>query len=158
MMGRELPSVSCVEAGRPLAGRRATRRSGVSLVETMVALAIFAAAMGAIYRLALSSSRASHHARDHYAAANIAKSRLEAGKARGHPQAMSMTETNSVVDSSGFSATDGRFRRTTTINTNVAEAIDMTVVVDVRNRRTGLFDGGAQQASLRIVKYREKPR
>ena len=111
-------------------------RSGLTLVETIVALTLFAFFIGGVCGLLNMVKEASDSARDHYVAANLAKNRIERAKEFGYENVPLFVESDVVLDESGKADTDGRYQRSTTITMPSTNLYLVSVSVEIRNRRT----------------------
>ena len=109
---------------------RANSLRGMTLLELLVAMSLFAVIMTAAFPLVDQMTTRFQMARDHYVAATICQARIE--RARGVPfdELPLLVESGSLVDDYGNNASpDGRFRRTTSVVTNspVAGMTQMTL-------------------------------
>ncbi len=128
----------------------------MTLVETAVAMAIFAMCIGGMCALIVTSKQLGDMARWHYTAVNLAKSRLE--RARALPfSSLEMLQENQVrVDHSGFSDNDGDYRRTTYVNDIKSGLLkEIVVVVEIRDRKTLDFEGESEQIRSYFADYVE---
>ena len=78
-------------------------------------------------------------ARDHYTAANIAKNRMELIRTFDFDQIPQLAETAVRVNDSGVAATDGHFRRLTTINVLNTNLYELAITVQIQDRKTLAF-------------------
>ncbi|MEI7901974.1 MAG: prepilin-type N-terminal cleavage/methylation domain-containing protein [bacterium] len=102
---------------------RANRERGMTLLEALVAMGVFALVMMATFPLVDQTMSRFQMSRDHYVAATICQARIE--RARGVPYAdlPLLAESGAQVDDYGnLSVPGGRFRRTTTVVTNTPVA------------------------------------
>lgn len=107
---------------------------GMTILELLVALGLFAVIMTAAFPLVDQMIARFQMSRDHYVAATICQARIE--RARGVPFAdlALLQESNTLVDDYGNNASpNGRFRRSTGVltDTPVAGMITMTVRTDI---------------------------
>jgi prepilin-type N-terminal cleavage/methylation domain-containing protein len=110
------------------------RRTGMTLLELLVALGIFAVIMTAAFPLVDQMMARFQMARDHYVAASICQARIERARAAPYSDLSLMVEGGQRVDDYGnVSEPDGRFRRTTalTVDSPVAGMTTMTVRTDI---------------------------
>lgn len=94
----------------------AERRTGMTLLELLVALAVFVVMMTAAFPLVDQMMARFQMARDHYVAASICQARIERARAAPYGDLELMVEAASRVDDFGnASEPDGRFARTTAV-------------------------------------------
>ncbi len=130
--------------------------SGMTLVETAVAMAIFAMCIGGMCALIVTSKQLSDRARWHYTAVNLAKSRLERARALPFGSLEMLQESQVRVDRSGFTDNDGDYRRTTYVNEIKTGLLkEIVVVVEIRNRKTLDFDGESEHIRSYFADYAE---
>ena len=130
----------------PRAGRT---RAGFTLPEVIIALLIFAITVSGVCKLIVAARESSDRARDHYIAINMARNRLERARTFVFGQLPQLAEMQTPVAEDGqqTSNTTSPFRRTTVVSNLSANLIEMTVTVEIRNRRTRLFDGRTEAAN-----------
>lgn len=134
------------------------RRSGVSLVEAVIALGLLALVMGAAYPVMIQASRIGRVARNHYIAVALAQNRMERARTLSYADLRYLTESNVVVNDLGTPISDGNFRRTTSITTNVAFNVSrFTVTVDIRNMKSRQFLGESESLSTCLTQYEVRP-
>jgi len=131
-------------APRPAGGAR----SGVGLIEVVIALFVFSMSIAGMCALAVIVKESSDRARDHYVAVNLAKNRLERAKSFDFIQLYTFRESQLLVDLNGtpVTASDprGDYRRTTIV-TNVTDNLtEVRVTVEIRNRQTWGFVPGVE--------------
>ncbi|MEI6892559.1 MAG: prepilin-type N-terminal cleavage/methylation domain-containing protein [Pontiella sp.] len=126
--------------------------AGVSLVEVLVALSLFALFIAGASKALLSNRALADLTREHYTAANIAKNRIELARTFEFDSLSKFAEAPQLVDISGesLSGDSGRYRRTTVIalTNNVAE---LTVTVEIRDHKTLDFEGSEEQVKTFIA-------
>ena len=130
------------------------RRGGFTIVETVISIVMLMMVMAGAYKIITTTASLNRVVRNHYVAANLAKNRLE--RARNFPYAdLSMlAESQVVVNDNGVPNTDGRFRRTTAVNTNHAVGVTaITVTVDIKNLRSGIFGTESEDISSLFTEY-----
>jgi hypothetical protein len=127
----------------------------MTVVETIVALTIFAVFTTGACKLLMSHRRVSDMARAHYTAINIAKNRLELVRTFDFDQVDDFTEDKVVVDESGNPAADGNYRRSTLVSNISSNLLELTVTVGIRNRRTLEFNPANQSLSTYFADYLE---
>ena len=116
-------------------------REGMTLVEVVVALFIFALVTAGMMKLMSVVSESSDRAREHYQAVNICKNRIERARSFDFAQIHTFEEDKVLVDKNGQPADDANFRRTTVVNEIGTNLVEMIVTVEIRNRKTWEFDG-----------------
>ncbi len=131
------------------------KRTGMTLVETVVAVAVLAIFSTGACKLLLSHRRISDMARAHYTAINIAKNRLELVRTFDFDQVANFIEDKVVVDASGVPSTVGNYRRTTQISAVSDNLLELTVTVDLRNRQTLAFTPAKEVLNTYLAKYLE---
>ena len=140
-------------AGRPRAGAR----GGLTLVETLIALFILGFCAGGMVYLVVALKEVSDQARDHYTAVNLAKNRIEQAKALDWTQLPLMVEDGTVVDGQGDPDSDGRFRRSTVVDTTRTNLTEFVVLVAVRDRRTLAFGDESEMVRTYMAEMRGPP-
>lgn len=143
------------QRGEIEAGRRNRARAGVSLVETLVALSLFATFATGACKLILMNRRISDMARAHYTAANLAKNRLELIRTFDFEQASEFAENKVIINHNGQPDSEGFYRRTTTVNMLSSNLTELVVSVDIKNRRKLTFDGGTETVSTYFALHME---
>jgi len=128
-------------------------RAGTTIVETVVALAIFAGFTTGACKLLMSHRKISDMARSHYTAINIAKNRLELVRTFDFGQVDHFLEDDVVVDASGVPSTEGNYRRSTEVSTISSNLLELTVTVDIRNQQTLVFNPANEQVSTYFAEY-----
>jgi Tfp pilus assembly protein PilV len=124
------------------------------MVETIVAIMVFAISIGGICKLVLIARESSDRARSHYTAVNVAKNRLEKARVFPFAQLDQFAENQVVVTGTGNPAADGEFRRTTAVSSLTATLKEMAVTVEIRNRITRRFEGVSETVSTYIADFR----
>jgi len=137
---------------------RLRSRAGFTIVEVVIALAVFSIFVVGAMRLLLMADEASGSGRDHYIAANIGKNRIERCRAFDIEQIWSFEESDTLVDVNGQPTTEGNYRRTTIISdaapTNVMKII---VEVEIRDRDTWGFDGAVETVATYLTEMKGPP-
>jgi len=118
-----------------------SRRDGMTIIETVVAIVVFALCVGGICALVLQTKQTSDRARAHYTAINIAKNRLERATELGFDHVDFFGENQVVIDKNGSPDADGNYRRTTVVNDVKSNLKQMVVTVDIKDRITLSFSG-----------------
>ena len=93
--------------------------------------------------------------RDHYVATTIALASLEGARKLSRAQLPELARENVRVDEQGTEDTDGRFRRTVTVQPDVPAAglTQVTAIVEITDRMRGGFRGELQQVSMVFTDY-----
>ncbi len=139
-------------------GSGADRRAGLTLVESMIGLMVFAAFLSGACRMVVVAHHVNDRAAAHYAAVNIAKTRIERIKTFGYDQFELCQESGVVLNQSGRPDEGGNYRLTTTVVPRGEGLKDVTVRVDIRNPRTLGFDGENEQLVSSLADLAEPPR
>ncbi len=140
--------------------RRSDRntKSGISIVEVVVALGLLSLVMAAAYPVLITASRISRVARNHYIAVALAQNRMERARTLNYGDLGYLVESNVVVNDLGSPLAEGNFRRTTSILTNSgANLARFSVQVDIRNLRSRQFVGESESLSTYMTKYEVMP-
>ena len=127
---------------------------GISLVETMIAILLFGAVIGALLEVTAQNLTMGKRAETVYTAYGIAKNRIETLKTAPFSNLPNATESNTRVDSLGVPDLSGAFSRTTTVSTNYtgdANLISVTVSVDYQIK--GSFVNKPTTVSTAIFQY-----
>jgi len=135
--------------------KKRRNRAGTTIVETIVALTIFAGFSTGACKLLMSHRKIADMARAHYTAINIAKNRLELVRTFDYGQVDDFLENNVVVDASGVPDAVGNYRRSTTVSNVSSNLLELTVTVDLRNRQTLAFTPAKEQVSTYFAEYLE---
>ena len=136
---------------------RQDSRSGVSLIEVVVALMIFSLCISGFCSVAMQSRQLSDLSRDHYIAVNMARSRFERARSFDYEQLHLFEEGATVVDKDGTPESNGRFRRSTVVSNVTPQLSEMVVTVDILNRMTLEFDGEKERLNMYFADYVEPP-
>jgi len=116
------------------------RQAGFTLVEVVIAVTLIVVVLAGAYNLIIHAARVSRMARNHYIAVNLAKNHIERARNFRYADLYMMEESNLVMDENGGPANDGRFRRTTTVVSDVEPGLtSVNVAVQICNLRTGEF-------------------
>ncbi|MFO7870732.1 MAG: prepilin-type N-terminal cleavage/methylation domain-containing protein [Kiritimatiellia bacterium] len=137
--------------------RHGKRSSGMTLVEVMIAVVLFGICIAGIAGVVVVAQQTNDRARSHYIAVNIAKNRLERGRTFGFDQLSLLAEDKTVVDTNGNPDNDGNYRRTTTLAAVKPNLIEVTVEVEIRNRKTLGFEGENETVKSYYADYVERP-
>lgn len=129
-------------------------KAGFSLVEALISIVLLTLVIAGSYTLINQSSSAIQSARNHYIAVNIGKARVERARNFSYNELYLLSESDIVVDDSGNPASQGSYRRSTTVNTNYQPALTMlTVKTEIRNRKTNTFKGEDETVSGLFTEY-----
>lgn len=128
-------------------------RAGVTIIEAMMALAIFAVFTTGTCKLLTANRKILDMARDHYIAANLAKDRMELTRTFAFDQIPELAENQLRIDDSGIPSTTGHFRRTTDITTINSNLYQLAITVDIQNRKTLQFAPAQQTISTYVSKH-----
>ncbi len=132
---------------------RRKNRAGITLVESMIAISLFAGFMTGTCKLLSSQRKILDMARDRYIAANIAKNRLELVRTFDFDQIPDLNESPIKVDNSGIPSTEGHFRRTTTISTLDTNLYEVVIAVTIQNRKTLDFGTSGESLNTYVSKH-----
>ena len=132
-------------------------RDGMTIVEVVIAVSIFAVCIAGMCALVKTARELSDRARDHYVAINIAKNRLERARTFEFDQLTTFIETDAPVDVSGndISESSCQFQRTTTVSDVAVNLKEIQVTVEIRNRVTREFDTESETIKSLFAKYIE---
>jgi len=120
--------------------------NGFTLTEVMVASLILGLFMVGCYKMITGALWMNQAARDHYVAVNLADSRLERARNLQYASYAQLAETQLVMVADGTPSVTGPYRRSTSVNTNYGAVLtEFVVTVDIRNHKTGVFDGINEQ-------------
>ena len=106
---------------------------GMTLVETLAAIAIFSIVLTGILNLAVGSMSTGKRAEFAYTSYNLAKNRLEALRSMPYSTLVNAAESDVYVDENGVADIDGYYIRSTAVTPNYsgdANLIQLTVSVD----------------------------
>lgn len=137
--------------------KRTHDRDGITLVEGVIALFLMALALTGACRLIAASYETSDRARRRYAAANIAKNRLERVLAINYHAVEFCRMQNVVVDRNCTPDPDGAYRLSTTVSPVNSSLKKITVRVDIRNRHSLAFDGETHALSSYVSNFAKLP-
>jgi Tfp pilus assembly protein PilV len=134
--------------------RERSRRSGTTLVETMVAIMILGGTVGGACHLTVATKCIGDQAREQYQAVTVARNHIERIRVLGYDQLPYCAESAVRVDSNGAVDNNGRFERTTTVTDVGADVKEVTVTMIVRNRISLAFDGEGESLTTLITPFR----
>ena len=127
---------------------------GISLVETMMAILLFGAVIGALLEVTAQNLTMGKRAETVYTAYCIAKNHIEMLKSMPFSSVANAAESNTRVDSLGVPDISGAFSRTTAVATNYtgdANLVSVTVSVDYSIK--GSFVNKPTTVSTAIFQY-----
>lgn len=130
---------------------------GMTLIEAVIALFVFASCIAGACAVVIKARELSDTARLHYTAVNLARNRIEQARTFRYNELPYLVENQTVVGVKGVPDSTGDFRRTTTISNVMARLALMTVTVEIRNKYTTRFDGKAEEVSTYLADYMEAP-
>ena len=136
--------------------KQSRKRAGTTIVETLVALTIFATFIAGASKALLSHRAIADVTREHYTAVNIAKNRVELARTFNFEDLTNFGETDVLVDALGdpVAAGVGNYRRSTAINLVTNNLVQLIVTVDIRNHKTWAFNGAGQEVESFISFHR----
>lgn len=129
------------------------KNSGLTLVESIVAVCIFGIAIAGMCALVVSARELSDRARLHYTAINIAKNRVEKARTLNFSMLDLFQENGVVVDYNGNPDPNGAFKRNTVISNVATNLVEIIVTVDIRNRVTLGFAGENETVRSYLTEY-----
>jgi type II secretory pathway pseudopilin PulG len=131
------------------------RRGGFGTVETMIALMVVAIGLASASPVITQASHAIRLGRDHYVATTIALATLEQARNLDVGLLPLLATTQRVVNDQGTPTSNGRFRRSVAVLPNVPSAgmTQVTVTVEIADRRHGGFLGAKQNTSMAYTSY-----
>ena len=132
---------------------RSKSRAGIALVEALVSLTLLAIFLAGAMKLMLSHHELTDMARAHYTAINIAKNRMELIRTFEFGQVDGFLEDKVSVDASGVPSTLGNFRRSTQVSNVSANLLELSVIVEIRDRKTLGFSGRQEDLSTYFAEY-----
>lgn len=137
--------------------RRGGACDGLTLVEVVIALFLFATVIGGMCQLMVNVKKTSDQARDHYVAINVAKNQIERARTFPFERLVDLAESGTVVDHNGAPDANGRYRRIVQINPVASNKVELLLTVDIRNRLTGHFDGESENLQTYIANMQQGP-
>ena len=140
-------------------GKSKRGESGATLLEVLVAVMILGLCASGLFSIVTLGWRMSNQAHSHYAAINVAKNRIEKAIGTDFILLDTFAEDSILVDEAGLTNAAGKLRRTTTILTNISPRMaEITVRVDIRNPRSGVFSGENESLTTRVADFQELAR
>lgn len=141
-------------------------RRGMTIVEVVVALGFLCLVLAGAYAMLTRSAAVMRAARNHYVAVTLARNRLERAQNLDYNTLYLLRENNVLVDENGAPSSVGGFRRSTWVDTNYVMTVGtgtnlmlvtntyITVQVEIRNVRTGVFAGEKEELSSVFTWYK----
>ena len=103
-------------------------KAGITLVETMASVLLFALVLGAILNVAIQNMTMGKRSEYAYSAYNLAKNHLETLKAMPFSTLANAAETDMYLDATGAPNVDGPFIRNTSVTTSYTGDPDLVQV------------------------------
>ena len=129
-------------------------KKGMTLVEVIVACTIFMIFCAGFYAVLISSLRTHKMAGDHFRATIIARSRIQRALSFDYGSLHLMAENKVAIDEEGNPLQSGRYRRSTTVNTNLAPNLaQMDVEVYFPTKGTNLSRQPVKVSTLITDKF-----
>jgi prepilin-type N-terminal cleavage/methylation domain-containing protein len=136
---------------------RRTPGSGFTLVEVVISVMLLALVLGTAYPVLTRGGAIVRQARNHYLAVNVAKARVERARNFEYGDLHLLAEPATEVDQNGVPTQPGVFRRTTTVTPETAPGLTLvTVSVEMRDMKSGLFQGEHESVSCAYTDYLER--
>ena len=129
-------------------------RTGVTLVETMASVLLFALVVGSLLTLTLQNMTMGKRSEFAYTAYNLAKNHIETLKSMPFSNLANAAETATYLDATGTPNADGPFVRTTTVTTSYTGDVNLVQVqVSVNYLWQGTLSANATQLFAVIFQY-----
>src|SRR5438094_795377 len=93
-------------------------KAGITLVETMASVLLFALVVGAILNVSVQSMTMGKRSEFAYTAYNLAKNHIETLRSLPFSNLTNAAETDTYIDSAGAPNADGPYIRTTSVTTS----------------------------------------
>lgn len=135
--------------------KKTGKRAGTTLVETIVAISVLAVFSTGACKLLLSHRKVSDSARAHYTAINIAKNRMELVRTFDFGQVNDFLEDKVIINNNGQPNSAGHYRRSTEVSNVNSNLVELTITVDIRNRKTLDFTPAKETLTTYIANYLE---
>lgn len=132
-------------------------RLGMTIVETVVALFVFAVCVAGACGVVIKARELADTSRLHYTAVNLARNRIEQSRSFDFKDLAYLRESATVVGVKGSPDAKGDFRRTTQVSNVFTNLALVTVTVEIKNRYTTRFDGKNQKVSTYLADYQAPP-
>jgi prepilin-type N-terminal cleavage/methylation domain-containing protein len=131
--------------------RPGSDRSGMTLIETLVALFVLGICIAGMCGLVVTVKQVNDRARDHYTAINLAKNRTERAKMFDFAEVPEFAEIGTVIDKHGSPTSAGRFQRITTVTAVKSNLYEVVVEVKIKDRETLAFDSESEKVRTYIA-------
>ena len=130
-------------------------RNGMTLVEATVAITLLVLVMGGAYALIAQTRYTIDTVRDRYLAINIANARIERARNFQYKDLPGLRESHVRVDAYGAPDSNGPFRRSTTVTVQGGsnDLTEVSVKIEIRDRRSGQFRGQHETLSCLFTEY-----
>ena len=130
-------------------------RSGLTILEVVIALSIFMVGSAGICALIVQSKRLSDTARDHYVAVNLAKNRMERARNMQYDTLPFLVESNQYIDVSGavVQPVEAMFKRKTDVLLTGSNLTEVVITVEIRDRGTWVFSGSKEVVRTYFAEY-----
>lgn len=139
---------------------RRNSREGTTIVETIVALVLFAMFITGATKVLMSHRQLTDKSRAHYIAINITKNRIEQVRnmrRADYEQIGNMMESDTLVNAKSEITPNGKFRRTTKIHTTpVLGLLEIDVTVEIKNPITLQFSGENEHLKSYMAKLLDR--
>lgn len=132
-------------------------RAGVSIIEALIALVVFALFITGATKLLMTHRRMTDMAQSHYLAANIAKNRLELIRSFEYDVLGRFLEDKVTVDSRGLPDETGTYRRSTTFSATGSNVVELVVAVEIKDQKTLGFEGRNETLSSYFSYHNARP-
>lgn len=128
----------------------------MTLVEVIFAVVVLSVVLTAAFPMIVMGSRLCRTARNQYIAVTLAQNQMERAGVFNYSELYLLAENAVQMDENGSPSSEGDFRRTTMIATNVFPNVtQVSVNVEIRSIRTGVFDGQCNGLTNMFVKYNQ---
>jgi hypothetical protein len=128
-------------------------RAGIALVEALVSLTLLAIFLAGAMKMMISHHEMTDMARAHYTAINIAKNRMELIRTFDFGQVDDFLEDKVNINASGLPSTLGNYRRSTQVSNVSPNLLELSVIVEIRDRKTLAFSGSQEDLSTYFAEY-----
>ena len=122
-------------------------KSGVSLIETLVAVFLLATAIAGAAKLIVTSNQLADTARDQSTKMLIIKNRIERMSMSDFSDLELWQQDRQLVGEDGFPDSSGRFLLTTSVSRPTTNLAEVVISVDTMNRATMKFSGSPEQVT-----------
>ena len=132
----------------------------MTLLETVIALAVFWMCIAGFAALFMQTKQLSDKSRSHYVAVNLAKNEIERAGLYTRPgqlqQLLNINTNPLIMDSHGRPDTEADFRRTTRVTVMSSNLYEMVVDVQIRDKYSLAFGQEKETLQTYFTEYREK--